>query len=421
MIGIIDGNNFFVSCERVFNPKLRNIPVVVLSNNDGCAIARSDEAKSLGIKMGTPYFQLKHLVDSGQLTVCSGNGELYEDMSNRVMSTISDLVPYLERYSVDEGFIHLDGIKDLKTFGTDLVRKTAQYTGIPMSLGISETKTLCKIASKFAKKYKAYNRVCIIDTEEKRIKALQLTQIGDVWGIGRKYETLLKYHSVKTAYDLTLKSRSWIRKYLTVVGERIWFELLGTPCIKEEDMSEKQQIQTARSFGEPVSDFDSLMESVANFAAKSAAQLRKQSSVTQGIIVSILTNRFNLNDPQYNTSRYIRLSFPTSETSEIVKYCRKALLDIYKEGYKFKKAGVTLTDIGQRDEVNLNLFDEIDRAKQNRLSKAIDTINDKEGFQIVKLAIQGINKGKWNLKKDFASRCYSTRLSDVIEINCKHK
>lgn len=410
-----------MSCERAFNPKLRNIPVVVLSSNDGCAIARSNEAKALGIKMGTPYFKLKHLVDSGQLTVCSGNQELYDDMSSRVMRILSELVPYTEPYSIDEAFLHLDGIKDLKTFGTGLVEKTARDTGIPMSLGIAETKTLSKIASKFAKKYKAYNRVCIIDTEEKRIKALQMTEIGDVWGIGAKYEDLLKYHSVKTAYDLTLKSRSWVRKHLTVVGERIWLELSGTLCIKEEDMSEKKQIQTSRSFGEPVSDFDSLMESVANFAAKSAAQLRKQHSVTQGIIVSILTNRFNLNDPQYKASRYIHLSFSTSETSEIVKYCRKALLDIYKEGYRFKQAGVTLTDIRQTDQVNLDLFDEIDRGKQRRLSKAIDTINNKEGFQIVKLAIQGMQKAKWIMRKDFSSKCYSTRLSDIIEINCKHK
>lgn len=419
MFGIIDGNNFFVSCERVFNPKLRNIAVVVLSNNDGCAIARSNEAKALGIKMGTPYFQLKHLVENNQLTVCSGNGELYQDMSSRVMSILSDLVPYIEPYSIDEAFLHLNGIENLRDFGTEVVRKTAQGTGIPMSLGIAATKTLCKIASKFAKKYKAYNRVCIIDTEEKRIKALQLTKIGDVWGIGPQYAALLEYHSVKTAYDLTLKSRSWVRKYLTVVGERTWLELHGTPCIKEEDMNKKKQIQTSRSFGEPVSDFDSLMESVANFAAKSAAQLRQQKSVAQGIIVSIRTNRFNLNDSQYKSNRYLRLSFPTSETSEIVQYCRKALLDIYKEGYRFKKAGVILTDIKQTDEINLDLFDEIDRAKQNRLSKAIDAVNNKAGFQSVRLAIQGVNKGRWNLKKDFASKCYSTKLSDIIEINCK--
>ena len=222
MFGLIDCNNFYASCERVFNPALNGKPVVVLSNNDGCVIARSNEAKALGIKMGVPAYQIKDLVSSNQVTVFSSNYTLYGDMSGRVMSILADLAPELEVYSIDEAFVNLVGIQEIQSLGAKIVNQVTRGTGIPVSLGIASTKTLAKVANKFAKKYPAYNRICIIDTEEKRIKALQLTDISDVWGIGRRQAAKLEKQGVKTAYDFTQLSSSWVRKKMTVVGVRTW-------------------------------------------------------------------------------------------------------------------------------------------------------------------------------------------------------
>ena len=220
MYALCDCNNFFVSCERVFNPSLNNRPVVVLSNNDGCVIARSNEAKALGIKMAVPFFQIKHLVKKHDIAVYSTNFTLYGDMSTRVMSVLSGLVPDMEIYSVDEAFLNLSGINDLDVYCRHIVDTTTKCTGIPVSLGVAPTKTLAKIANHFAKKYKGYNRICTIDSEEKRTKALQITNIGDVWGIGYNHTKTLEYHSIKTAYDFTQKSRSWVRRKMSVIGER---------------------------------------------------------------------------------------------------------------------------------------------------------------------------------------------------------
>lgn len=260
MFALVDCNNFFVSCERVFNPSLNNRPVVVLSNNDGCVIARSNESKALGIKMGVPFYQIKELVAKENVAVYSTNFTLYGDMSERVMCILSEMVPEIEIYSVDEAFLHLEGIQHIPEFSRNVVRKVTKSTGIPVSIGVAPTKTLAKIANHFAKKYKAYRGVCIMDSNEKRIKALQLTQIDDVWGIGRRLCKKLEYHGIKTAYDFTQKSRSWVRSKMTVVGERTWLELQGIPCVENENgQADKQQICTSRSFGEAITDYESLM------------------------------------------------------------------------------------------------------------------------------------------------------------------
>jgi len=415
MFGLIDCNNFFVSCERVFNPSLNGQAVVVLSNNDGCVIARSQEAKDLGIPMGEPVYKIKDLIKSGQVKVFSSNYVLYGDMSGRVMFTLASMVPEIEIYSIDEAFLHLEGIQQLASYGKEIVRITTKNTGIPVSLGIAPTKTLAKVANHFAKKYPKYERVCLIDNEEKRIKALQLTPVGDVWGVGRKHKKMLEYHSIKTAYDLTQKSRSWVRKNMTVVGERMWLELQGIPAIFDDHESEKKQICTSRSFGEPVRDFSTMMEAVSNFAASCCLKLRKQKSYARMVIVFISTNGYRTEEIQYYQSQSIALSFPTNDTSEIISYCKIALEKIYKDGYAFKRAGVTVADLIPENHVQYDLFDKKDREKQRRLSHTIDEITKKNGTDIIKIAAQGDGKA-WASKREFISRRFTTNLDEVITV-----
>lgn len=416
MIGLADCNNFFASCERVFDPSLIGRPVVVLSNNDGCVVARSNESKQLGIKMGVPYFEIKELVKKENIAVFSSNYTLYGDMSRRVMSILAEMVPEIDIYSIDESFLDLSGIQDLEQYGRKIVQRTSRGTGIPISLGIAPTRTLAKLANRFAKKYKGFKSVCLIDTDDKRIKALQQTEVGDIWGIGRRSTKMLNQNGVFTAYDFIQKPQSWVRKRMTVVGERIWLELQGTPCIESDAVEQKQQICTSRSFGQMVTDFNSLFESVANFAAKSAFKLRQQKTLTQGIMVFAYTNRFREDLPQYFPSKFVELSFPTADTAEIIKHCRLALEDIFKEGYQYKKAGVILTNIISAENQMLDLFDTEDRDKQMKIAKAMDKLNNKFGFGTVEIAAQGNQTGRWKLKRDFLSKTPSTNIKDIIQV-----
>ena len=415
MIGLVDCNNFFASCERVFNPSLNGKPIVVLSNNDGCCVARSNEAKDLGIKMGVPFYQIKEDIKRYGIHVFSSNYSLYGDMSNRVMTTLASLSPGIDVYSIDEAFIDVEGITDLHSFASELVYKTSKGTGIPVSFGAAPTRTLAKLANRFSKKHKGYNRVCIIDTDEKRIKALQLTDVGDVWGIGRQNTKKLQYHGVNTAYQLTQKPRSWVRKILTVVGERTWLELNGIPCIESDAIESKQQICTSRSFGQMATEFNDLRESIAYFATRGCEKLRGQNSLAKGIIVFAYTNRFREDLAQYFPSKYTRLPFATADTSEIVKYCIDSLHTIYKEGFQYKKAGVILTDIIDADNRMLDLFDTKDRVMQKNLAQAMDTINRKFGQDTLKLGIN-TKKGDWALKREYLSKNPSTNLNDMILI-----
>lgn len=416
MIGLIDCNNFFASCERVFNPNLDGKPIVVLSNNDGAIIARSEEAKKLGVKMGVPFYQIKDLIRQQNINVFSSNYTLYGDFSRRVMSILADQVPEIDVYSIDEAFLDLSGIENLSEFGQKIVRTTSRSSGIPVSLGIAHTRTLAKLANSFAKRYPAYNKVCIIDSDEKRIKALQKTPVGFIWGIGRQTTKTLECYGIKTAYDLTQKSRSWVRSKMTVAGERTWLELLGEPCVTSDSVVEKQQICTSRSFGEMVTGFDSLRESVANFASACAAKLRKQNSLAQGMIVFAYTNRHREDLEQYYPSKAIQFSFATSDSIEIVQHASQALKEIYREGYEYKKAGVILTHIINETGYMHDLFDPRDREKQKRISQMIDCINQKNGTNCIKLAAQGVGNADWNLRRDYLSKCPSTKMGDIIEI-----
>lgn len=412
----MDCNNFYASCERVFNPALNGKPIVVLSNNDGCVIARSNEAKALGIKMGVPAYQIKDLVSSHEVSVFSSNYTLYGDMSGRVMSILAGLAPELEIYSIDEAFINLDGIQDIQLLGTKIVNKVTCGTGIPVSLGIAPTKTLAKVANKFAKKYPAYNRLCIIDTEEKRIKALKLTDITDVWGIGRRQATKLEKQRVKTAYDFTQLPGSWIRKNMTVVGERTWKELRGISCIDMESAPPaKKQICTSRSFGKMLTDIDTMAEAIATHASTCAKKLRQQKSYAMSLMVFIHTNNFREDLPQYWKNTVIHLPVPTNDTLEIVHYALAGLKTIFIQGYQYKKAGVIITEITEG--AQMGLFDKIDRTKREQLMQTIDQINGKHS-QLVKLAIQGSGRD-WKLKQEQLSQRYTTDINEILTINCK--
>lgn len=418
MFGIMDCNNFYASCERVFNPALNGRPVIVLSNNDGCVIARSNEAKALGIKMGVPAYQIKEAIHEHGIAVFSSNYTLYGDMSSRVMSILASLAPEIEIYSIDEAFINLDGIKDLQLLGSDIVYKVARGTGIPVSLGIAPTKTLAKVANKFAKKYPAYNRVCIIDKEDKRIRALELTDVGDVWGIGHRQAVKLEKQGVKSAYDFTLLPGPWVRKNMTVVGERTWKELRGVSCIDMVSMPPtKKQICTSRSFGKMVDDYDTVAEAVATHASSCAWKLRQQQSYAMSLMVFIHTNSYREDLPQYWRNTIIKLPVPTADTLEIVHYALHGLKGIFIRGYQYKKAGVIIMEITSGG-VQSELFDNIDRTKRARLMEAIDRINGGHNQSLVKLAVQGSGRG-WELKQEQLSRHFTTNLTEIITISCK--
>lgn len=416
MFGLMDCNNFYASCERVFNPALNGHPVIVLSNNDGCVIARSNEAKDLGIRMGTPAFQIKKIIQQHNIAVFSSNYTLYGDMSARVMSILAEQVPEIEIYSIDESFINLNGIQDLRSLAEDIVYKVVHGTGIPVSLGIAHTKTLAKVANKFAKKYPAYNRICTIDTEKKRIRALELTAITDVWGIGRRQSAKLERQGIKTAYDFTQLPCSWVRKNMTVAGERTWKELRGVSCIDLESMPPaKKQICTSRSFGKMVDDYDTMAEAVATHASACAWKLRQQQSYAISLMVFIHTNNFRDDLPQYWRNTIIQLPVPTADTLEIVHYALKGLKSIFIRGYQYKKAGVIIIEITRS--MQTGLFDNIDRTKRARLMEAIDRINSKHN-QLVKLAVQG-SGNEWKLRQEQLSKHFTTDINEIIRINCR--
>jgi len=420
MFGLIDCNNFYASCERVFNPSLNGRPIVVLSNNDGCVIARSGEAKALGIPMGEPAYKLKDLIESNQVVVFSSNYTLYGDMSHRVMNTIAEFVPEMEVYSIDEAFLLFEGFElhDLKEYGEKIVRTVTRNTGIPVSLGIAPTKTLAKVASKFAKKYPNYNGVCLIDTDEKREKALKLFDISDVWGIGRRYTKTLRYYSIDTAWDFTQRTKSWVRHTMGVVGERTWLELRGTPCIEMDRTTTKKSICTSRSFGEKLTELQPVSEAVANFAASCAEKLRKQHTLASVMTVFIHTNPFATSQAQYFNQTVMQLPVPTNDTTELIDFALRALKSIFAEGYRYKKAGVIVSEIVPERPVQGDLFDTRNRAKFTKAMRVMDDLNANFGQQKVKIAAQGFGR-KWKLKNEKLSPCYTTKLGDILEVKAE--
>ena len=424
LFGLADCNNFYCSCERVFHPDLRNKPVVVLSNNDGCIIARSEESKSLGIKMGTPFYQVKELLEQNDVAVFSSNYNLYGDMSRRVMSLLSTYTPKFDVYSVDEAFLDFSGMgksEHLIAYCKNMVNTITKGTGIPISLGIAPTKTLAKMASKFAKKYKGYGNVCLIDTDEKREKALKLFEVGDVWGIGHKHAKRLAYYGIRTAWDFVQKSDSWIRKEMTVTGVRTWKELRGDSCISIDELPHKKSICTSRSFAEQgLNQLRDMEEAVANFAAQCSRKLKEQHTVCQSITVFAHTSRFRTDMPQDYIHSTVHLQVPTNDHQELVAWAIKILRDHWKDNdrYWYKKTGVIAWNICKDYAIQSSLFDTINREKQAALAKAIDEINRKNGHNTIRVAVQGFEK-TWHLKNEYISQQYTTNLDDVIVVKAK--
>ena len=428
MYGIIDCDNCYVSCERVFRPDLNGKPVVVLSNNDGCVVARSNEAKKMGIKAGTPYFQLAQQFPDQKIAVFSSNYELYGELTSRVVEIIRQEVPAYFRYSIDECFIYMDGMEhlDLKTWGENLHKRIRKGVGIPVSIGLAPNKTLAKMASHFAKKYQGYRHCCMIDSEEKRIKALKLYPIDEVWGIGRRYTARLQELGIQTAYDFASHHRDWVRTtFRNIVIERTWRELNGEDCVPNEELAKKKSICTSRSFNGMISDFTNLQTQVANYAARCAEKLRQQETVASIVGVFINTNAFREDLLQYWNFQEQRLTTPSSSTMTIVHAATEVLRKIYREGYQYKKAGVIVMGIGPKSPIQTDLFDfnAEQFEKMKRLDKVIDRINKVNGTETIVLGSQQYTqkggKGKADvfanaIKHDFKSKNPTTRWSDII-------
>ncbi|WP_395075678.1 Y-family DNA polymerase [Flavobacterium sp.] len=416
MYALVDCNNFYASCERVFRPNLRNKPIVVLSNNDGCVVARSNESKALGVKMGVPIFQINDLVNLHNIVVCSSNYTLYGDLSNRVMSLLKNFSPDVEVYSIDEAFLKFDGFDyfDYNTIGLEMHRIVKKGVGIPISIGFAPTKALAKVANKIAKKFpERTQNYYIIDSEEKRIKALKWTDIQDVWGIGRQFAKRLQSIGVHNAYQFTQLSDAYVRKYFTVVGLRLKKDLEGEPTIGFEDIKPKQGIATTRSFDVMMQTKEELRERIATFATLGAEKLRSQNSHCELINVFIYTNRFKSELPQYHGFKTVKIPFPTSSTFEINKYAQKALDEIFITGYHYKKAGVILMGISQDETKQLSMF-EYENPKHKILMNVLDKMNIKLGD---KVKFGGMDlKRKWKMKQEFKSANFTTNLNDIIKV-----
>ena len=421
---ICDCDNCYVSCERVFRPDLEGKPVVVLSNNDGCVVARSAEAKRLGVKAGTPYFQLKDLFPDTEIEVFSSNYELYGEITGRVMAIIRDMSPQCFRYSIDEAFAVLDGFdtQQLKRWGTELHDRVKQSVGMPVSIGIAPTKTLAKMASHFAKKYPGYQHCCIIDNEERWTKAERLYPISEVWGIGRRYAERLEAMGITTALDFASHSRSWVKAtFKTVVMERTWEELNGTDCVPDDLPARKKSICTSRSFDGMVGDFDTLRTHIANFAARCAEKLRRQHSAAAIVGVFIDSNHFRPELTQYWNMAETALSTASSSTIEIVKAATAALDRIYRPDILYKRAGVILMGVATDRAIQPDLFTfDAKRHKQlSQLDRTVDHINKVDGSETVILSAQQYPEGKKfadAIKHDHKSPCPTTRWNDIIKL-----
>lgn len=448
MIGLADCNNFYCSCERVFRPDLIGKPVVVLSNNDGCVIARSEEAKALGYKMGDPFYQVKEKLEAEGVAIFSSNYTLYGSLSNRVMSMLSHYSPHIDQYSIDESFFDVDqsmaerffqdNLKENDTFlnnesllhqyGARISADVLRAVGIPISIGIAETKTLAKIGSKFAKKYKGFQGCCLIDTDERRHKALSLFPVEDVWGIGRQIARKLDYMGIRTAAQFADKKESWVRSHFNITTLRTWKELNGESCISIEELPQKKSICTSRSFAnEGITDKNLIEEAVANFAVRCTEKLRRQGSVCQGITVFAWTSRFNEHVPEYTIHDSLTLPIATNAQEEIVGAALSILRAKYPKpmadsrpdrsdmSFHFKKAGVILWQISPDHPRQQDLFDPIDRSKQKKLMEAIDAINRKNGYGTIRQAIQGTDC-RFDLKREYMSKQFTTNIHDILKV-----
>ena len=418
MFALIDCNNFYVSCERVFNPKLNNKPVVVLSNNDGCAISRSNEAKALGIPMGAPAFKYEKVFRKNNVEVFSSNFPLYGDMSSRVMNILSKFTPNIEVYSIDEAFLKFDGFEnyDLQSYCEEIKKTVEKWTGIPISIGVAPTKALSKVANRISKKFPNQTKgVYLINSEERKIKALKWLKIKDVWGIGFKHTERLKNIKINTAYNFINLEDNWLRKNMSVVGVRLKKELEGNSVLDlEEVRSPKKAIATTRSFEGTITDYEKIKERISTFAICCAEKLRAQSSNCNAIYVFVRSNKFQKNKTQYRNGILMTIPFSTNSNMVISKYAIEGLKKIFREGIEYKKAGTILMGLDPSENHQLNLF-ENENPRHKYLMKIIDHIQKKEGQNKIKLASQDLRK-RWKMKQEKLSPSYTYKLNEIIKV-----
>lgn len=420
MIALADCNTFFASVERVFHAGLRGKPMCVLSSNDGNIVALTAEAKTLGIRRGAPFFQVKDVIEKNNVAVFSGNLMLYDAMSKRVQSIMRKTVERTESYSIDEQFLYLDGYEknyDLVKLMRGMVRQIALWTDIPVSVGIARTKTLAKVASKFAKKYRGYESVCMIDTEEKRRKALSMFELADIWGIGPRSFAKLQALGITTPLQFADKPGDWVLRQFHRPGYQTWLELNGHPCIDTSEIIRRQTISTSRSFGKMISDAEQLRASVATFAASCCNTLRAQESAAGSVSVFACSNRFREDLQQYSNIATMRLDSPSSDTLEITEAAIRLADRIYRPGIQFKKSGVILSDITPGPTHHI-LFDPIPkRDERAELSTAIDRMNRKYGLKAVSLAVAGYGNADWKNRKDHLTPNYLTDIDQIMTVD----
>ncbi|MEM9152824.1 MAG: translesion error-prone DNA polymerase V subunit UmuC [Cyanobacteria bacterium P01_F01_bin.3] len=418
IFALVDVNNFYASCERVFNPTLLNKPVVVLSNNDGCIIARSSEAKKLGIKMGEPWYKRKAFCEQNNVAVFSSNYALYGDMSQRVMQCLSTFTPNMEVYSVDEAFLQLDGFEhlDLIQYATRIKETVLQWTGLPVSVGLGSTKTLAKVANHIAKQLTKTGvfslcGICI------QAGALPTIPVEKVWGIGQRWSAKLNQMGIETAMDLRRSNPAIIKQEFNVVAERIVYELRGNSCLALETIQPKKNIMVSRSFGKLVTDESELLEAISCYAARSTEKLRQQESRAGGLYVFLRTNRFRENAPQYKASMAWTFPCATNDTREVISAARACLKSLYKDGFEYHKCGVMLLDIAPANAVQSNLFHTPDYRRSEQLMAVVDQLNTQMGRGTVSFAAQGI-KRDWQMKQQMRSPRYTTQWNELMVARC---
>ncbi|OUR98211.1 SOS mutagenesis and repair protein UmuC [Flavobacteriales bacterium 33_180_T64] len=417
MFALVDCNNFYASCERVFNPNLQGIPIAILSNNDGCVISRSDEAKIIGLPMGAPIFKWENFCKANQIQVLSSNYPLYGDMSSRVMTLLKQFTPDVEVYSIDEAFLEFKGFNhyDFDDYGNEMRVRILKWTGIPTCVGVAPTKALSKVANKVARKFPDETKgVYVIDSEDKRIKALKWIKIGDVWGIGRGLQKRLKAKGCKTAYDFTQLSDDWVRKTFSITEWKLKKDLEGNSKILLDEPKNKRAIATTRSFEYTYSDIEDIKERISTFASSCAEKLRKQGSSCHMIIVILSSDRHKKDLEQHRASKSVSLSYPTNSSLIISNCAVSAVMSIFKTGIKYKRAGVIVTGLVPTDNHQLHLFDS-ENPKHQPLMKSIDRMNTKYKSHKVKLGSQDL-KRTWKMRQERLSPKYTTNINDIIVV-----
>jgi DNA polymerase V len=419
MFALVDCNNFYASCERVFNPRLNNKPVAILSNNDGCVISRSDEAKALKLPMGAPAFKYEQFFKDHNVQVFSSNYPLYGDMSSRVMSVLKQFTPDVEIYSIDEAFLQFKGFEhyNLNDYGLQIKQRVLKWTGIPTSVGIAPTKALSKVANKIARKFpKETNGVYVIDSEEKRLKALKWLKLEDVWGLGYSLQKQLKIKQCNTAFDFIQLPDDWIKKYFSITEWRLKKDLEGVPTLTLDYREPKRSIATTRSFEYTYSDLENIKERMSTFATSCAEKLRKQNSSCYTIIVLLSSDIHKKEAPQHKTSRMIRLPYPTNSSLVLSNCAVKAVSSMFKEGIKYKRAGIIVTRLVPTHNHQLDLF-EHENPKHKSLMQTIDTLNKKYETHKIKLGNQDL-KRTWKMRQERLSPRYTTNINEIITLKC---